>query len=427
MPQRPISPGINISHGRGFSVAQNSHAINSRPCYIQSLKDLTKESVALFDSDDKRSWLVNGASVLLHLARASLKRDEHDPITRSWYRFKMKECAQASQRSDIAAFSILMDPINLKAPLHDTPMGTPETFGQRVEKIWSFLEMVMDDERLANGENHACTALEAFEFRHIATVTGPVSRCAIPLPPEGRASINLCRELNAVTLVGSGFGDLIQSRSPAGLCSPWGYVPKDMGYICVQTSHLEHIMENRTDKQYQLWGRIGNLYWKKLDMGFDERCDCRRGGNCNYARNLWAVGQFDDFKPGAIAKRKGNLPPCGAVIFGCYSHFSESSEPHRLNNHDLLVSSGSSATTEHHASPATTSTHSQSLGHASSSGLSQLADSRETPETDLSQVTYSQGAAPNKRRRVAGPREGKSASSRPFLRSDTRLIFHSWP
>lgn len=68
--------------------------------------------VVLWDEADKRGWLVNGASALLHLVLASIERDSQGP-TKSHFLFKKNELREASDSRDVfAAMSVLCNPEN---------------------------------------------------------------------------------------------------------------------------------------------------------------------------------------------------------------------------------------------------------------------------------------------------------------------------
>lgn len=47
----------------------------SRHGYVPRLQWLATRLVLLWDERDKRGWLINGTSALLHVLRASLKHD----------------------------------------------------------------------------------------------------------------------------------------------------------------------------------------------------------------------------------------------------------------------------------------------------------------------------------------------------------------
>ncbi|KAK0717673.1 hypothetical protein B0T26DRAFT_645268, partial [Lasiosphaeria miniovina] len=55
--------------------------IRSRDDYIMRLKWIAQKFVVLYDTQERRAWLVDGVSALLHLVRASLKHDQGDPFS----------------------------------------------------------------------------------------------------------------------------------------------------------------------------------------------------------------------------------------------------------------------------------------------------------------------------------------------------------
>ena len=104
-----------------------------------------------------------------------------------------------------------------------------------MEEVRPSLEMIMDEEKRAmRKKKHLGNFLKAFGLRHIATVAGLGSRCAIQLPTERSASSSFCRKPNAIALVEKGSGELIQFISTEGLCSSRQGVPRDRGFIASQ-------------------------------------------------------------------------------------------------------------------------------------------------------------------------------------------------
>ncbi|XP_044719169.1 uncharacterized protein HRG_07734 [Hirsutella rhossiliensis] len=75
-----IVAGTHITVGLSCVLGKKDKPVHlrGRDDYIRRLKWISKKFVILYDTTDNRAWLVDGASALLHLVRASLKRDTSD-------------------------------------------------------------------------------------------------------------------------------------------------------------------------------------------------------------------------------------------------------------------------------------------------------------------------------------------------------------
>ena len=69
--------------------------------YVGLLDWVSVQPVVFYDVDDRRAWLVDGASALLHLLRASIDRDRMKPVYRSRWKFNgMLEGLSSAWRQD---------------------------------------------------------------------------------------------------------------------------------------------------------------------------------------------------------------------------------------------------------------------------------------------------------------------------------------
>ncbi|KAF7538748.1 hypothetical protein G7054_g2676 [Neopestalotiopsis clavispora] len=407
--QRTIYPGFPIKRRKGVSIPRSDNATNHRSApegsYLQRLRNLEKVSVALFDSNEKRSWLVDGASALLHLVRATVpankdafRPEDADHAFRQQYKFQWKEARDpGSTPSSNASVSILMNQGNREQILfHEMTeaeskeyyqaMREPakggqvvdrldqeksETFEQRVDKISCFLDLAFQNEENRNETRKSYASLEGFEFREIAAATVKASRCSTKLPSEGGASIQLCRQLNAVTLFGEGFGDLIKPilAKDDDLCKNWKIVPHDKGYICVQMSYLQQIL-NTTKERHRLWDYVKSL-WNQPEFSFRKKCACGKEDPCNYAQMLQGPDQFVGVKGDTVDKASID----GAMIFGPCPHPSdESIQFESSSTHGSLGSYGNSNTT---------ASHNSSRVAPSTTQYTEPSHSQETPIQDL--------------------------------------------
>ena len=88
---------------------------------------VSEKFVVLWDEEDKRGWLVNGATALLHLLRASLKSDMAGPF-KSVMVFEPREMEEISELPTAnAAIPVLLNSNNRKLRIY------PATYTSKIE------------------------------------------------------------------------------------------------------------------------------------------------------------------------------------------------------------------------------------------------------------------------------------------------------
>ena len=79
---------------------------------------MSKKFVVMWDEGEKRGWLVNGTSALLHLLRASLEYNRTDKFN-SAFLFKPGEIEDASiLHTADSAIEVLMNKTNMKLKIY---------------------------------------------------------------------------------------------------------------------------------------------------------------------------------------------------------------------------------------------------------------------------------------------------------------------
>ena len=194
--------------------------IGRRTGYISKMMWISKQRVLLWDTFDKRGWLVNGLSALLHLVRASLYIESND-IFSSQMLFKPELLQEPSKWTADATAPILVSKRNLDLKIDD---GEDGTFGDRVDTFYNILEKMIDYQKRISGDegagllDRARGCLEGWDFHDITMNSNDrMFPRATTLEPAGRSWVDLVRAMSAVTLFGRGFGQLIRP-SHADVC-----------------------------------------------------------------------------------------------------------------------------------------------------------------------------------------------------------------
>ncbi|KAF5678711.1 nucleoside phosphorylase [Fusarium heterosporum] len=248
-----VSLGKMIMGGSSFELGIKDTPVHvTRNGYIPRLKWISSKFVLLWDQQDKRGWLVNGTSALLHIVRASLTYDSTDKF-RSVFLFKDTDLKESPKPlTPDSAIHVLIHSRNLGLKLY---AGDDDNivFKDRVDQIYSLLEKMFDHQTdiarhgLGKLANQPRKFLEGWDFHDLATNRDPLYPRVATLETAGKGWVDLTRALNTVTLAGRGFGGLIQPMG-SDHYRPWATLPKQRYLIAGCGSELEGIGQ-LTDKE----------------------------------------------------------------------------------------------------------------------------------------------------------------------------------
>lgn len=269
--------------------------------YIEQIKDISSKFVVFYDVDDKRAWLVNGASALLHLVRASLEDDRMSNIG-SKLLFQPANLRRATfEFTADSAVEVLVDEQNMELQIFahkrdiseeitsgafDRPdraskiRKTHVLFQDRVEQVYHFLEQVLTyqtDRPAKPGvelKYKPRNYVEGFDFMDVATGADPVLLRITGLQSTGKCWIDFTRAINAVTLFGRGFGEIICSREDSTTCDPWTHMPIGLDHLAVCVSDLKTVIRKWGDLEGTPIRVANDIFWHKPDKLF-ESCLCK--------------------------------------------------------------------------------------------------------------------------------------------------------
>ncbi|KAH6884868.1 hypothetical protein B0T10DRAFT_409451 [Thelonectria olida] len=321
-----VSLGRLIMGGPPFSLgAKDNPAHVSRLGYIPRLKWLSKKFVLLWDERDKRGWLINGTSALLHVVRASLAYDSRDKF-RSAFLFKDEDLQESpTPFTADSAIDVLINSHNLGLKLYPEK-GGHLLLESRIDHFYNVLEKLIDHQADIAGHcgaklsGQARKYLEGWDFEELATTRDPLYPRVATLEAAGKGWVDLTRAIHAVTLIGCGFGDIIRPSS-VNVCEYWAELPKKQYYIASCISDLAEVV-----KEHGICGdghvRLSdNLIWHTPTTVFEA---CRGRGepeqdHCEPVQTVFPLSLSKELLP---RRRPFELQDDGAVIFGHSSHFS---------------------------------------------------------------------------------------------------------
>jgi hypothetical protein len=241
----------------------------------------------MWDEGEKRGWLVNGTSALLHLVRARFENIRSGNFG-SLFDFNLCDITEAANQYHPrkSAAEVLKHPANLELVVGqgrteryteqkttgerqestETLKKSGMTFEAFVEHFMSYLEQIMDHQIRLAGQGgvklkaHVRKQLEGWDFRNVLTSSHPTPSVT-KLDSLGWGWVDFVRSINAVTLFGRGFGDLITAAEPKLLCPDWQILPKGKYYLAASAVDLKAAMKihgNRYSSPPQL---VHGLAW----------------------------------------------------------------------------------------------------------------------------------------------------------------------
>lgn len=186
--------------------------------YLHRILSITKKYAVFYDVFTRRAWLVDGASALLHLVRASLMfSSSENPMGEFVFSPELLEQHSSPEGGPASAISVLKSKRNLNQRLH---RNMPETFQDRVDAIYHLLEQAYAYQTRANLQKSAGTApgrparrlLEGFDFMDLAADEDHFNARTMSASDSLPRWHRLTGAVNAIHLFGRGFGDLLKDR-----------------------------------------------------------------------------------------------------------------------------------------------------------------------------------------------------------------------
>ncbi|KAL2212465.1 hypothetical protein CC79DRAFT_1393692 [Sarocladium strictum] len=357
-----IVGGMFVTGGISCILGKKDKAVHvrARDDYTMRLKWISKKFVVLYDVADKRAWLVDGASALLHLVRASLKRDSTDLFS-SHFLYKKSSLVEAPAdfNGKQASVFVLTHQSNLSLPLyakpaatrHETNMGhsgahssvtthtkTDYCLKDRTESIYEVLEQIIAHQADVASEDGVGfrvkttirRQLEGFDFMDIATDEDPLWPRTTSLQPQGRGWVDFTRAIHAITLFGTGFGELIQPTlatddTSCRKCSFNVSVPRMSDYLTVCISDMREILQKQGSHTTNSWRLVDDIYWHMPEPPFDPcLCSSTSKASALSTRRVQVLlpSTLPRFLRGGLCSPSDlSLAHPGAVLFGYSSRF----------------------------------------------------------------------------------------------------------
>ncbi|KLO92474.1 Uncharacterized protein LW93_12048 [Fusarium fujikuroi] len=291
------------------------------------LQSLEAQFFLLWDEKDKRGWLINGATALLHAVVESLAHAKND-LFRSELSAKGLISGKPCRSHESSAFEILNDERYQNLPLHSQNNGHI-TIKVKIEELCSMMEYFIDLQSHAAMTGRFCGRprkdLEGWDFEDAVQNFKTFYPRTTTLEKGGKEWVDFIRGIKAVILFGEDFGEIIKpSRLGHETCKEWATLPKGQYYIATCVSDLQTVFKEH-GKYVDGHLRLGDgLIWHSITPG-SEACQCNRPDrhvNNNYRCEPVQIC-FPLGLAASLKSRRNKLPDNndGALIFGHHSQF----------------------------------------------------------------------------------------------------------
>ncbi|KAL6820890.1 hypothetical protein J3E69DRAFT_373790 [Trichoderma sp. SZMC 28015] len=351
--------GVELSVGAGnyFKVGTSfKRGKRDRPIcsyisdgYVSLVEHIGQHHVVLYDVNEKRACLSDGLPVLLHLVRTSLRRDEkEDPGCLYTNHIERLNEPPAAVQGTIAAKAVLFNSENRLSSLRLISTKVTEQiieriidgetvketvrieeptyyrFENRVEEICCLLEKTIDQTTKAIKEgilrNTPKNILSGFNFMGVATRTNLRHiTTKIPIPAYSCGWTDLVDSLEAITLFGNNFGELIKPRvdNPCDRCGYEASLPSGNNCLAVCVNVLENIIEMNGNKDKTGWRLTDDVYWHLNEPAFRLCCTNLSGQRINaHTSNRIQLLSSKGIRHYPEYSIPTNAVANGAVIFG---------------------------------------------------------------------------------------------------------------
>ncbi|KAH8435419.1 Pfs domain protein [Aspergillus melleus] len=304
--------------------------------YIEKLSWIARQYVVMWDAGEKRGWLVNGASALLHLLLASLHFNRTDPLGFA-FRLNLTDIRVPEKTSTpSSAMEILLDPDNLSLKLYHAKQSEPnETtlppaqLRDRVDRLYNLLEKIMDhqvnimgtDNRVSR--NMARGNLEGWDFKDLSTQEDPLYPRFCKLGTRGKSWVDLTRSIRAATLFGTGF----DNGAPACKCvgCPEQTDHSELAQVILPSQFKKRIPKHNTVRSSSwrhggvVFGYNKDLRWCWKDTGSPKQEDALPSSDDSGSDSdgdFYDSGLGTSFAPSATVDGSGRLPSSMSTLEG---------------------------------------------------------------------------------------------------------------
>lgn len=254
-----------------------------------------KTPILLFDTGERRAWLVPASGVMMHIA-------QH----RNWLEPYISEKGKVAFK-DEASFK---DALLSNGP-SDLSCDEEYQFKDLVTGVWSILEFLLDQSAIPDRDAGLDVlspfryTLEGYEFKSVVEERSPMRRKTCKVKHTAGQWPSLIKDIDALVLFANGFGDLIKpSSADVGICHMWRTVPKEKDYLTTTVKMVNDLYDYAGCRLSREYLTSSQLQWHRGDPG-SYKCECNR------VQEIVQRGLTN-----TLVRPPGHLQEQGAIIFG---------------------------------------------------------------------------------------------------------------
>ncbi|KAF7541960.1 hypothetical protein G7Z17_g11861 [Cylindrodendrum hubeiense] len=346
--------GLNMS----FNKKEKPFWLERENDYPSLLKWVSVQPIIFYDVVERRGWIADGASALLHLVRISLYMDENDPeSTFDWVfdtaKFRDEWNGVTGRQAAIKTLKS-WDNLDLNVYVigrHRRSDGESETkyatLEKRVKKILHSIEILIDRQVMIASQDGIKISqtldlrrdIVGFDILDVLNPLGPIHPRIKRLDSWGHGWVDLIPSIGITTIFGRGFGDLIRPDEPETICNNWKSVPEKQDYLVASVSTLQMLYEKRLLRIEPGLGKsemTSKIVWTSPNHPF-KACECLQSGSSNIGDGGCHVDPVQflvakrSWKPRLVLRGSTpiditTLDEKGAVVFGHVPFLSRKSE-----------------------------------------------------------------------------------------------------
>ena len=278
-----------------------------------------KMPVALYDTADRRAWLVPGLDVILHIVQT---RHHLSP-----YRVGGKgiELTPAIPRKGRAA-AIEAVAANQQRQLYERDVATEKSyyFQDAILDIWSQMERLMEKE----DSIEACAGLalhgtfrnklHGWEYMSLVHEKN-YRRKEATIAKSSGGWVDLINDIDCLVLFATGLHEIIKPVSHlSNLCHTWRTLPKKKDFLAAGIPIMEVLFSEAGSRLSHEYLSTSHLQWHRGSILF-ERCsgDTSHRCKCDRTQQIYHDSLFKTF---GHVQAPGTLEADGCVIFGQARH-----------------------------------------------------------------------------------------------------------
>lgn len=278
--------------------------------------------MVLWDTGTNRGWLINGLRALLHTLRQSFRIDENEDLS-DMFILKSEDLTESKQSyGPRAAREFLSNARNMSAKVSISTVRCAEyiyeTLSERFERIYDVVEQAFDYQSKRRDWNQIPRShLEGWEFLSLARKDDTIPSSIVLLPAVGKVWIDSIRATGTITLIGDGFGNILQPQTAT--CET---VPIDRFCLAVSVSDLEVLISpvrRGESTKPTLLCRSPSIIWHS-PSGSSDNCNCVDAHESKHERQpymqvMWPAAQRN-LLPAEDETSTLEARSNGAVVFG---------------------------------------------------------------------------------------------------------------